>query len=160
MRSRIAQNPAFRDSSRVLSSVWARMGLFAASLPLVRKLYSRSAQLWVNHVAFIWNIAESLHASVTSTTSASSTCRCITSSGSWRWVELTNQAAVNSPQQFADSPALPNAFTKAPLGAPDETPAFVDDLFNDSRLYAELGKASPAMRYEYLRNRDAELGSE
>lgn len=66
-------------------------------------------------------------------------------------VELANQAAVNSPQQFAESPALPKAFTKALLGVRDETPAFIDDLFNDSGLYAELGKALPAMLYEYLK---------
>ncbi len=74
-------------------------------------------------------------------------------------VELANQAAVNSPQQFAESPALPKAFTKALLGVRDETPAFIDDLFNDSGLYAELGKALPAMLYEYLRGRDAAAGA-
>ncbi|MDY0828458.1 DEAD/DEAH box helicase family protein [Microbacterium sp. BG28] len=66
-------------------------------------------------------------------------------------VDLANQAAVNSPQQFAESPALPKAFQKALLGVRDETPAFIDDLFNDSGLFAELGKALPAMLYEYLR---------
>ncbi len=66
-------------------------------------------------------------------------------------VDLANQAAVNSPQQFAESPALPKAFQKALLGVRDETPAFIDDLFNDSGLFAELGKALPAMLYEYLK---------
>lgn len=66
-------------------------------------------------------------------------------------VDLANQAAVNSPQQFAESPALPRAFQKALLGLRDETPAFIDDLFNDSGLFAELGKALPAMLYEYLK---------
>lgn len=65
-------------------------------------------------------------------------------------VELANQAAVNSPQQFAESPALPKAFTKALLGVRDETPAFIDDLFNDSGLFAELGKALPTMLYEHF----------
>ncbi|WP_447946230.1 type I restriction endonuclease subunit R [Microbacterium lacticum] len=73
-------------------------------------------------------------------------------------VELANQAAVNSPQQFAESPALPKAFTKALLGVRDETPAFIDDLFNDSGLYAELGKALPAMLYEYLKDQGASRG--
>ncbi|ODT23720.1 DEAD/DEAH box helicase family protein [Microbacterium sp. SCN 69-37] len=66
-------------------------------------------------------------------------------------LDLANQAAVNSPQQFAESPALPKAFQKALLGVRDETPAFIDDLFNDSGLFAELGKALPAMLYEYLK---------
>lgn len=66
-------------------------------------------------------------------------------------VELANQAAVNSPQQFAESPALPRAFTKALLGVRDETPAFIDDLFSDSGLFVELGKALPAMLYEHLK---------
>lgn len=66
-------------------------------------------------------------------------------------VDLANQAAVNSPQQFAESPTLPRAFQKALLGLRDETPAFIDDLFNDSGLFAELGKALPAMLYEYLK---------
>ncbi|MBD7956392.1 DEAD/DEAH box helicase family protein [Microbacterium sp. Sa4CUA7] len=70
--------------------------------------------------------------------------------------DLANQAAVNTPQQFAESPALPKAFTKALLGVRDDTPAFIDDLFSDSGLYAELGKALPAMLYEYLKDRATE----
>lgn len=73
-------------------------------------------------------------------------------------VDLANQAAVNSPQQFAESPALPKAFQKALLGVRDETPAFIDDLFNDSGLFAELGKALPAMLYEYLKDQGASRG--
>ncbi|GAB3150661.1 DEAD/DEAH box helicase family protein [Microbacterium neimengense] len=73
-------------------------------------------------------------------------------------VDLASQAAVNSPQQFAESPALPKAFQKALLGVRDETPAFIDDLFNDSGLFAELGKALPAMLYEYLKDQGASRG--
>jgi len=73
-------------------------------------------------------------------------------------VDLANQAAVNSPQQFAESPALPRAFQKALLGVRDETPAFIDDLFNDSGLFAELGKALPAMLYEYLKDQGGSRG--
>ncbi len=74
-------------------------------------------------------------------------------------VDLANHAAVNSPQQFAESPALPKAFTKALLRVRDETPAFIDDLFNDSGWFAGLGKVLPAMLYEYLRSRDAAAGA-
>ena len=66
-------------------------------------------------------------------------------------VDLASQASVNTEQQFAESPALPKAFTKALLGVRDETPAFIDDLFTDSGLFGELGKALPAMLYEYLK---------
>jgi type I restriction enzyme R subunit len=66
--------------------------------------------------------------------------------------DLKGQASVNTAQQFAESPALPKAFTKALLGVRDETPAFIDDLFTDSGLFGELGKALPAMLYEYLKN--------
>lgn len=65
--------------------------------------------------------------------------------------DLKGQASVNTAQQFAESPALPKAFTKALLGVRDETPAFIDDLFTDSSLFGELGKALPAMLYEYLK---------
>ncbi|MBP1301441.1 type I restriction endonuclease subunit R [Curtobacterium sp. 1310] len=71
--------------------------------------------------------------------------------------DLKGQASVNTAQQFAESPALPKAFTKALLGVRDETPAFIDDLFTDSSLFGELGKALPAMLYEYMKNKpDAE----
>lgn len=71
--------------------------------------------------------------------------------------DLKGQASVNTAQQFAESPALPKAFTKALLGVRDETPAFIDDLFTDSSLFGDLGKALPAMLYEYLKSRpDAE----
>lgn len=66
--------------------------------------------------------------------------------------ELASQASVNTAQQFAESPALPKAFTKALLGVRDETPAFIDDLFSDSGLFGELGKALPAMLFEYLKS--------
>ncbi|WP_412873666.1 type I restriction endonuclease subunit R [Curtobacterium poinsettiae] len=66
--------------------------------------------------------------------------------------DLKGQASVNTAQQFAESPALPKAFTKALLGVRDETPAFIDDLFTDSGLFGELGKALPAMLYEYLKS--------
>jgi type I restriction enzyme R subunit len=66
--------------------------------------------------------------------------------------ELATQASMNTAQQFAESPALPKAFTKALLGVRDDTPAFIDDLFSDSGLFGELGKALPAMLYEYLKS--------
>lgn len=66
--------------------------------------------------------------------------------------DLRGQASVNTAQQFAESPALPKAFTRALLGVREETPAFIDDLFTDSNLFSELGKALPAMLYEYLKN--------
>jgi type I restriction enzyme R subunit len=66
--------------------------------------------------------------------------------------DLKGQAYVNTEQQFAESPALPKAFTKALLGVRDETPAFIDDLFTDSGLFGEIGKALPAMLYEYLKS--------
>ena len=73
--------------------------------------------------------------------------------------DLAKQAEVNTPQQFADSPALPKAFTKAVVEVREETPAFIDDLLGDSGLFAELGKALPAMLYEYLKARSARAGS-
>lgn len=65
--------------------------------------------------------------------------------------DLTRQAEVNTPQQFAESPALPKAFTKAVVEVRDETPAFIDDLLEDNRLFSELSKALPVMLYEHLR---------
>ncbi len=50
---------------------------------------------------------------------------------------------MNTPQQFAESPALPKAFTKAVVEVREETPAFIDDLLGDGGLFAELGKALP-----------------
>ena len=47
---------------------------------------------------------------------------------------------------------------EALLGVRDETPAFIDDLFSDSGLFAELGKALPAMLYEYLKDQGAARG--
>ncbi|WP_409046901.1 type I restriction endonuclease subunit R [Microbacterium sp. HA-8] len=66
---------------------------------------------------------------------------------------LAKQAEVNTPQQFAESPALPKAFTKAVVEVRDETPAFIDDLLEDSGLFGELSKALPAMLYEYLKGK-------
>lgn len=66
-------------------------------------------------------------------------------------VELVYQAAVNTPEQFAESPALPKAFTKAVMEVREETPAIVDDFLGDSGIYAELSKALPAMLYEFLK---------
>lgn len=66
-------------------------------------------------------------------------------------VELVHQAEVNTPEQFAESPALAKAFSKAMLGTRDETPQIVDDVFGDIGLYQELSKALPAMLYEYLK---------
>lgn len=72
--------------------------------------------------------------------------------------DLARQAEVNTPQQFAESPALPKAFTKAVVEVREETPAFIDDLLGDGGLFAELGKALPAMLYEYLRDKGAARG--
>jgi type I restriction enzyme R subunit len=69
--------------------------------------------------------------------------------------DLTKQAEVNTPQQFAESPALPKAFTKAVVEVREETPAFIDDLLGDGGLFAELGKALPAMLYDYLKEKGA-----
>lgn len=69
--------------------------------------------------------------------------------------DLARQAEVNTPQQFAESPALPKAFTKAVVEVREETPAFIDDLLGDGGLFAELGKALPAMLYEYLKEKGA-----
>lgn len=72
--------------------------------------------------------------------------------------DLARQAEVNTPQQFAESPALPKAFTKAVVEVREETPAFIDDLLGDGGLFAELGKALPAMLYEYLKDKGAARG--
>ncbi|WP_395245531.1 type I restriction endonuclease subunit R [Agromyces sp. MMS24-K17] len=66
-------------------------------------------------------------------------------------VELVHQAEVNTPQQFAESPALPKAFTKAVMDVREETPQIVDDVLGDTGLFAELSKALPAMLYEFLK---------
>ncbi len=68
--------------------------------------------------------------------------------------DLAGQALVNTAQQFAESPALPKAFTKALLRLRQETPDFIDDLFGDPGLQSELGRALPAMLYEFLRRSD------
>lgn len=70
-------------------------------------------------------------------------------------IDLARQAEVNTPQQFAESPALPKAFQKAVVEVRDETPAFIDDLLGDSGLFAELGKALPVMLYEYFAQKSA-----
>ena len=67
--------------------------------------------------------------------------------------DLARQAEVNTPHQFAESPALPKAFAKAVVKVRDETPQFVDDMLSDSVLYAQLSKALPAMLYEFLAKR-------
>ena len=67
-------------------------------------------------------------------------------------VELVHQAEVNTPEQFAESPALSKAFTRAMVGTRDETPQIVDDVFGDASLYEELSKALPAMLYEFLKS--------
>jgi len=72
--------------------------------------------------------------------------------------DLARQAEVNTPQQFAESPALPKAFTKAVVEVREETPAFIDDLLGDGGLFAELGKALPAMLYDYLKGKGAHQG--
>lgn len=67
--------------------------------------------------------------------------------------DLARQAEVNTPQQFAESPALPKAFAKAVIEVRDETPLLVDDMLSDSGLFAELSKALPAMLYEFLKDK-------
>lgn len=67
--------------------------------------------------------------------------------------DLARQAEVNTPEQFAESPALPKAFEKAAVEARDETPALIDDLLSDTGLFTEISKALPAMLYEYLKGR-------
>lgn len=69
--------------------------------------------------------------------------------------DLARQAEVNTPQQFAESPALPKAFAKAVIQVRDETPLLVDDMLSDSGLFAELSKALPAMLYEFLKDKQA-----
>lgn len=69
--------------------------------------------------------------------------------------DLAQQAEVNTPQQFAESPALPKAFTKAVVEVREETPAFIDDLLGDSGLYSELAKQLPAMLYEFFKEKSA-----
>lgn len=69
--------------------------------------------------------------------------------------DLAQQAEVNTPQQFAESPALPKAFAKAVIEVRDETPLLVDDMLSDSGLFAELSKALPAMLYEFLKAKQA-----
>lgn len=69
--------------------------------------------------------------------------------------DLAQQAEVNTPQQFAESPALPKAFAKAVIEVRDETPLLVDDMLSDSGLFAELSKALPAMLYEFLKDKQA-----
>lgn len=66
-------------------------------------------------------------------------------------VDLVNQAEVNTPGQFAESPTLPKAFTKAVMDVREETPAIIDDFLGDSALFSELSKALPAMLYEFLK---------
>ncbi|WP_228480762.1 type I restriction endonuclease subunit R [Microbacterium luteum] len=68
-------------------------------------------------------------------------------------VDLAQQAEVNTPQQFSESPALPKAFTKAVVEVREETPAFIDDLLDDGGLYADLAKQLPAMLYEYFKGK-------
>lgn len=72
--------------------------------------------------------------------------------------DLARQAEVNTPQQFAESPALPKAFAKAVIEVRDETPLLVDDMLSDSGLFAELSKALPAMLYEYLKDQGVPRG--
>ncbi|WP_270413713.1 type I restriction endonuclease subunit R [Microbacterium maritypicum] len=72
--------------------------------------------------------------------------------------DLARQAEVNTPQQFAESPALPKAFAKAVIEVRDETPLLVDDMLSDSGLFAELSKALPAMLYEYLKDKESGRG--
>lgn len=63
--------------------------------------------------------------------------------------DLARQAEVNTPQQFAESPALPKAFAKAVIEVRDETPLLVDDMLSDGGLFAELSKA-----YDYFGEAD------
>ncbi|MFL0409678.1 type I restriction endonuclease subunit R [Microbacterium paludicola] len=64
--------------------------------------------------------------------------------------DLSAQAKVNTPQQFADSPALQTAFMKAMLGTREATPAVVNEVLADAGLFTYLSKVMPAMLYEFL----------
>lgn len=67
--------------------------------------------------------------------------------------DLAKQAEVNTPEQFAESPALPKAFTKAVVEVREETPAFIDALLADGTLFSDLSKALPTLLYEYLKTK-------
>jgi len=70
--------------------------------------------------------------------------------------DLAKQAEVNTPEQFAESPALPKAFTKAVVEVREETPALIDDLLADAKLFSDLSKALPTLLYEFLKSRGGE----
>ncbi|MEV5042054.1 type I restriction endonuclease subunit R [Microbacterium sp. LMI1x-1-1.1] len=74
--------------------------------------------------------------------------------------DLAKQAEVNTPQQFAESPALPKAFTKAVVEVREETPMFIDDLLSDNGLFSALSRALPAMLYEHLKRAGTGSSSE
>ncbi|WP_062287462.1 type I restriction endonuclease subunit R [Demequina phytophila] len=70
--------------------------------------------------------------------------------------KLAHQAEVNTAHQFAESPALPNAFAQAIMGVRDDTPQLVDDIFSNKDLFDLLSNALPAMLYEHLRGESSE----
>ncbi len=63
---------------------------------------------------------------------------------------LAQQAAANTPQQFAESPTLGRVFMDVLMDVREQTPLLVDDIFHDPALLAELSKALPAMLYEHF----------
>jgi len=69
--------------------------------------------------------------------------------------DLILQAEVNTPEQFAESPVLPNAFIKAAVSVQEETPQVVDALLSDQGILDLIAKAFPAMLYEYLKEQAA-----
>lgn len=66
------------------------------------------------------------------------------------------------PDEEAAAPGThPNQSVQPPrpvLPGVRETPAFINDLFNDSGTFAELGRALTAMLYEYLTDQGAARG--
>lgn len=68
---------------------------------------------------------------------------------------------MNTPQQFAESPALAlalalaKAFAKAVTEVRDETSLLVDNVLGDSALFAELSKALSTTLYEFLRSKES-----
>jgi type I restriction enzyme R subunit len=65
--------------------------------------------------------------------------------------DIAMQAAVNTPEQFADSPIIQKAFLRAVVGVQEEVPKVVDELLGDQAVYDELSKALPVMLHEYLK---------
>jgi type I restriction-modification system DNA methylase subunit len=125
----------------------------------------RNANLPVmNHVSFIWNIAESLrgpfkpaeYGSVVLPFTVLRRLDAVLADTKQQVLEAAKSAdgmpdvlrdmklrEASGHEFFNTSPAV--------MGVRDETPQFVDDMLGDSGLFAELSKALPAMLYEFLK---------